>query len=358
MRDESGPNMHASDTDNLPDWPRNTVSVVVPVYNEAKNLPELCTRLCRVLNAIDEIGFEIILVDDGSRDNSWAVICELHEQNPQIKGVRLSRNFGHQAALTAGYDRAVGDAVIAMDGDLQHPPELLPGMIREWRSGYEVVSMVRQASPDESWLKRLSSALFYRLINALSDITIRNAVADFRLLDRHVLKQLNGMRERARFVRGLISWIGFKETELHYTASPRFSGTTQYSLRKMLRLAVNAISSFSTIPLTMGFYAGLVANVICVFLFGYAVYNKIYEHKDLSEWASLFITMLFLNGIQLTMLSILGLYVGRVLEEVKQRPVYIARNELGIAPKRRRNALRRAERLAASEVRVRSESAG
>lgn len=344
--------------EHLSDWPRETVSVVVPLYNEAKNLTELCTRLCRVLGDIEDIAFEIILVDDGSRDNTWAMISEMHEQNPRIKGVRLSRNFGHQAALTAGYDRATGHAIIAMDGDLQHPPELLPGMIREWRDGFEVVSMVRQASPDEGWFKRLTSTLFYRLINVLSDIRIRNAVADFRLVDRRVLKQLNSMRERARFVRGLISWIGFKETELYYTAAPRFSGSTQYSLRKMLRLAVNAISSFSTIPLTLGFYAGMAANVVCVFLFGYAVYNKTYEHKDLSEWASLFITTLFLNGIQLTMLSVVGLYVGRVLEEVKQRPVYIARNELGIASKRERIAQRRAERLAAREVRVRSESAG
>ena len=358
MRDESQSKLGASANGNHAGWPLYTVSVVVPVYNEANTLPELCARLCRVLRAVEDIGFEIILVDDGSRDSSWEVIRALHDENSQIKGVRLSRNFGHQAALTAGYDRATGNAIVAMDGDLQHPPELLPAMIREWVNGYEVVSMVRQASPEESWMKRLSSALFYRLINALSDIRIRNAVADFRLLDQRVLKQLNNMRERARFVRGLISWIGFKEIELPYTAAPRFSGSTGYSLRKMLRLAVDAISSFSTIPLTMGFYAGMAANLVCLFLFGYAVYNKMYEHKDLSEWASLFITTLFLNGIQLTMLSILGLYVGRVLEEVKQRPVYIARNELGIAPKRRRHAVRRADPPISNETLARGKSAG
>jgi glycosyltransferase involved in cell wall biosynthesis len=317
------------------------VSIVVPLYNEAGNLRELLTRMARALGTIDDITYEIILVDDGSRDDSWKLITELHVEDSRIKGIRLSRNFGHQAALTAGYDYASGDAVITMDGDLQHPPEVLPAMIAKWREGYDVVSMKREATLQESWFKKTSSAFFYKLINALSDITIRSAVADFKLLDRRVVKRLNSMRERARFLRGIISWIGFKEAELTYTASARFSGKTKYSIRKMLRLAVTAISSFSTLPLTLGFYLGLAVNVVVLFLMAYAVYNKIYDNKDLSEWASTFMTMLALNGIQLVMLGVIGLYLGRVLEEVKKRPLYIAREEIGIAAKRRAKALKR-----------------
>lgn len=308
----------------------------MPLYNEAENVRPLCERITEALSSVEDITYEIVLVDDGSRDKSWRGICELHEKDSRIHALRLSRNFGHQAALTAGYDYAIGDAVITMDGDLQHPPEMLPAMIARWRDGYDVVSMVREDSESESWFKKSSSAFFYRLMNALSDITIRNAVADFRLLDRRVVKRLNSMRERARFLRGLISWIGFKETELTYTASPRVNGTTKYSVRKMMRLAVNAISSFSTVPLTIGFYTGLAIDVVCVILMGYALYNKIYDHKDLSEWASTFMTMLALNGIQLTMLGVIGLYLGRVLQEVKKRPLYIVRSELGIEGRRRK----------------------
>lgn len=326
--------------------PQNTISIVVPLYNEAENVGPLCERISEALSAVDDISYEIVLVDDGSRDKSWRTIGELHDADPRIHALRLSRNFGHQAALTAGYDYATGDAVISMDGDLQHPPEMLPAMIRKWRQGYDVVSMVREASESESWFKRFSSAFFYRIMNALSDITIRNAVADFRLLDRRVVKRLNSMRERARFLRGLISWIGFREAELTYTASARANGTTKYSFRKMLRLAVNAISSFSTVPLTIGFYAGLAVDVVCVILMGYALYNKLYDHKDLSEWASTFMTMLALNGIQLTMLGVIGLYLGRVLQEVKKRPLYIVRSELGVAARRRKpKVLRQASGL-------------
>jgi glycosyltransferase involved in cell wall biosynthesis len=321
--------------------PQAMLSIVVPVYDEAESVRELCSAIARVLSAVEDIQYEIILVDDGSRDNSWQVIHELHQQDARVKGVRLSRNFGHQAALTAGYHYAAGDAIITMDGDLQHPPEMLPVMIEKWRQGYDVVSMVREASPHEGWFKKLSSSLFYRLINALSDVTIKDAVADFRLLDGRAARQLNSMRERGRFVRGMISWIGFTETEVRYTAAPRFAGHTKYSLRKMLGLAANAVSSFSTVPLKLGFYTGIAVNALCLVLMGYAVYNKIYENKDLTEWASTFMTMLFLNGVQLLMIGVIGVYLGRVLEEVKRRPLYIAREELGLAPRRRPGAVRR-----------------
>jgi len=324
--------------------PRARVSIVVPVLDEGDNVRRLCVAIRRTLSAIDSIKYEIIFVDDGSRDRSWEIIGELHRQDARVKGVRLSRNFGHQAALTAGYRYASGDAIITMDGDMQHPPDMLPLMIEKWREGYEVVSMVREQSAHEGWFKRLSSKLFYRLINVLSDVAIRESVADFRLLDRRVVRRLNSLRERTRFVRGLISWLGFSEIELKYQASPRHSGKTKYSLRKMFGLAGSAVSSFSTVPLKLIFYAGLAVNTVCLGLMGYAVYNKIHEHKDLTEWASTFMTMLFLSGVQMVMIGLIGLYLGRVLEEVKRRPVYVTREALGIE-RRRKNAAARALRV-------------
>lgn len=336
--------------------PQTLISIIVPVCDEAENLRRLCAGIQHVLKAIGDIDYEVLLVDDGSRDSSWDIIRSIHRRDRRMKGVRLSRNFGHQAALTAGYHYASGDAIITMDGDLQHPPEMLPAMIEQWRQGYDVVSMVREASPHESWFKRASSRLFYLLINALSDVDIKNAVADFRLLDRRVVERLNSMRERTRFVRGLISWIGFSETELRYTAAPRLAGRTKYSLRKMLDLAATAVSSFSTVPLKMGFYAGLAVNVLCLGLMGYAAYNKIHENKDLTEWASTFMTMLFLNGIQLIMIGVIGLYLGRVLEEVKRRPLYVAMEELGVASQRKLGVVRRMSRRSRSGSVARAES--
>ncbi len=196
--------------------------------------------------------------------------------------------------------------------------------------------MVRDPAAHQGLLKALSSTLFYRFINALSSTKIKAGVADFRLLDRRVVKQLNALKERGRFVRGLISWVGFNEAEIHYTPNPRFAGRTKYSLGKMLHLAVDAISSFSTAPLRMSFYAGLAVNVLCLLLMGYAFYNKMHEDKDLTQWASTFLTMLFLSGIQLLMIGVIGMYVGKIFEEVKHRPVYVTEEELGIALRPRR----------------------
>jgi polyisoprenyl-phosphate glycosyltransferase len=315
---------------------KRIISIVVPVFEEAESLSALHRGIASAMNEVGDFDYELLLIDDGSRDESWDVITNLHERDPQVKGVRLSRNFGHQAAVTAGYRYATGDAVITMDADLQHPPELLPQMIRKWRSGYDVVSMVRDPAQHQGVLKTLSSKLFYRFINALSVTKIKDGVADFRLLDRRVVRQLNALKERGRFVRGMISWVGFSETEIHYTPHPRFAGRTKYSMGKMLNLAVDAISSFSTAPLRMAFLAGLAVNLVCLALMGYAVFNKINENKDLTEWASTFITMLFLSGLQLLMIGVIGMYVGKIFEEVKQRPVYVTEEELGTSLRPRR----------------------
>lgn len=329
---------------------RRIISIVVPVYEEAENLAELHRNIGVAMAEVDDFDYELLLIDDGSRDESWEMITNLRELDSRVKGVRLSRNFGHQAAVTAGYRYAKGEAVITMDADLQHPPELLPEMIQKWCSGYDVVSMVRNPASHQGWMKTLSSRLFYRFINTMSETKIKDGVADFRLLDRRVVKQLNALKERGRFVRGMISWVGFSETEIRYTPHPRFAGHTKYSLGKMIGLAINAISSFSTAPLRVAFFAGLGVNVICLVLMGYAIFNRINEQKDLSEWASTFITMLFLSGMQLLMIGVIGMYVGKIFEEVKQRPVYVTEEELGISarPARsRRRPVRRPTTVAA-----------
>jgi dolichol-phosphate mannosyltransferase len=314
------------------------VSVVVPVYDESESLPELCAGICRAMEHVRDVTWEILLIDDGSRDRSWETIHRLHLSDARIKGLRLSRNFGHQAALTAGYRFATGDAIVTMDADLQHPPEKLPQMIECWRQGFEVVSMVREAARHESLFKKVTSKAFYRIINAMSDITIRESVADFRLLDRRVVRRLNKLGERTRFLRGLISWLGFSEIEIRYRPAPRFAGTSKYSIRRMVGLAVNAISSFSTVPLRFAFYLGLLVSAVCIGLMGYAIYNSLYEHKDLTEWASTFMTMVFLGGVQLIMIGVVGIYLSRVLEEVKRRPQFVTSDSLGISRPRSRRS--------------------
>jgi dolichol-phosphate mannosyltransferase len=315
---------------------QNIISIVVPAYEEAANLQLLHSRIRAALETLPDLRFELILVDDGSHDETWDVIQLLRDHDPRVKGVRFSRNFGHQAAVTAGYHYASGDAVIVLDADLQHPPELLPDMIAKWREGFDVVSMVREPAPHEPALKALTSRGFYKIINLLSDIPIRPGVADFRLLDRKVVRKLNSLKERGRFVRGLIPWVGFRETTIPYQPQERHAGSTKYSVRKMLLLALDAVSSFSSTPLKISFVLGLSVNAICLVLMGYALYNKINENKDLSEWASTFLTMVALNGIQLLMLGINGIYLARVFDEVKRRPLYIAEEELGVSRKPRR----------------------
>jgi len=311
------------------------VSIVVPVFNEAESLPLLYRRLTRALANVHEIDYEILMVDDGSRDHSWEVIGDLRSNDRRVKGVRFTRNFGHQAAVTAGLRYAAGDAVITMDSDLQHPPEMVPAMLERWRMGFDVVSMVREQAEHQGLMKSATSRWFYRVINSVSEVQIKSGVADFRLLDRRVVRKLNSLKERRRFVRGLISWVGFRETELSYVPQPRMAGESKYSWSRMLRLAADGISSFSTAPLRLSLFLGLIASMLCVGLMGYAVYNKVMENKDLTEWASTFLTMLFLSGVQLLMIGVLGVYVGRIFEEVKGRPVFIAEEELGTSLKLR-----------------------
>jgi glycosyltransferase involved in cell wall biosynthesis len=305
------------------------VSVVIPVRNEAENLTAL---YCRLVSALESCGtgFELVIVDDGSTDSSWRILSDLHRTDRRVKGIRLSRNFGHQAAITAGLDAASGDAVITMDGDLQHPPELVPELIRLWRDGHPVVHTLRDGTARAGLLKRGTSALFYTLMEKFAGVPLRRNSADFRLIDRSVLGHLNRMRERSRFVRGMVAWLGFPCAEVHYTAPARTAGETRFFFVNMISLALDAVSSFSMAPLMMGFYAGLAINAICGVLAVYAIYNRYFEKKDLTEWASTFMVILFLGGMQMIMLGIIGVYLGRVYEEVKRRPLYVRQEVFGL----------------------------
>ncbi len=298
------------------------LSVVVPFFNEKENLQPLWEEIRK---ALDRTGLpsEILFVDDGSRDGSHLVVERLHEKDPSIRLVRLSRNFGHQAALSAGLDLARGDGVITLDADLQHPPSLIPEMVRLWREeGAAVVNTVRRTMEGAGPLKRGASRLFYSLWNRLADVEIHPGTADFRLLDRKVVEALKNLPERHRFLRGLVSWMGFPQKEISYQAPARFSGKSKYSPRKMLRLAVDGITSFSAVPLQLSALAGAAVTALA---FLYMLYAFLQWARGAVQpgWPSLIAAVLLLGGVQLLALGILGLYLGRVYNEVKGRPLYI-----------------------------------
>ena len=298
------------------------LSVVVPFFDEKENLEPLWRE---VRSALDGAGLEaeILFVDDGSRDGSHQVVETLHEKDPTVRLVRLSRNFGHQAALSAGMDLARGKAVVTLDADLQHPPSLIPEMVRLWREeGVAVVNTVRRSMDGAGPLKRGASRLFYSLWKRLAEVEIRPGAADFRLLDRDVVEALKSLPERHRFLRGLVSWLGFPQKEIHYEAPARHSGKSKYSLRKMVRLAVDGITSFSAVPLQVSALAGAAVTSLA---FLYILYAFVQWARGAVQpgWSSLIAAVLLLGGVQLLALGVIGLYLGRVYNEVKGRPIYV-----------------------------------
>jgi dolichol-phosphate mannosyltransferase len=305
-----------------------SISIVVPVFDEAENLRPLYEAISRQLVPMG-IPYEIIFVDDGSLDASIAVLRELHAADPRVRVMSLSRNFGHQNSISAGLEHAGGEAVIIMDADLQHPPELIPAMIARWREGYQVVFTVRQGDGDAGLFKRLTSAAFYKCINAVSEVPIIPGAADFRLMDRAVVDCLISMPERSRFLRGMVSWVGFRQTGLAYVASPRAAGKSKYSLGKMFGLAAQGITSFSSLPLRISGYVGFFAAVSVVPYAIWALYAKLFTNQTVSGWTSLLISVLFLGGVQLMSLGIIGEYVGRIFTEVKKRPLYVTKELVG-----------------------------
>jgi dolichol-phosphate mannosyltransferase len=306
---------------------RPVVSIVVPLYNEAGNVRPLLERLGAVTARLgDEADFEIVLVNDGSTDGTLAAIREEMRRRPHVVLVNLSRNFGHQLAATAGLEIAAGDAMVLMDGDLQDPPELIEAFLRKWRQGYDVVYAVRRTRQGESRFKVFTARVFYRIIKRLTKIAIPLDAGDFRLMSRRVVEALRRSPERHRFLRGMVSWVGFNQVSVEYDRDVRHAGTTKYPIAKMVRFAMDGITSFSDIPLRFASYFGFTVSAIA---FIYALIVIAFKLFSLNPpaytpgWASTIVAVLFLGGVQLMSLGILGEYLGRVYDEVKGRPLYL-----------------------------------
>ena len=301
-----------------------TYSIVAPIFNEKENLHELYRRVKEVMDSTNE-PWELLLVDDGSTDGSTGIICELAQEDKRVRPIIFARNFGHQIAITAGWDYARGDAVVIIDADLQDPPELILEMAKKWREGYEVVYAVRAEREGESWFKLWTASLFYRLIYRITDVKIPLDTGDFRLMDRKVVDVLKQMRERHRFPRGMSAWVGFKQVGVEYKRAARVAGETKYPFKKMFRLAINAVTSFSYFPLQVATFFGFISAGVAALSIPIVVYMRITGSQAFFGQATTLIAVLFLGGVQLISLGILGEYIGRLYDEAKGRPLYIVR---------------------------------
>ena len=310
------------------------LSLVLPIFNEEAIIPELDRRLRAFLTDVGSgVGdaWEVIFVNDGSKDRSLALLKELAAAEPRYKVLSLSRNFGHQMAITAGLDRASGEAVVVMDADLQDPPEVVRQMVARWREGFDVVFGVRSRRHGETVFKKLTAAIFYRLLRGmLGDVSIPIDAGDFRLMSRPVVLTLRALRERHRFVRGLVWWVGFRQTAVSYERPARFAGETKWPLRRMLHFAVDGITSFSTVPLRMATWLGVLAGVVALGGVGWALYSKFFGGV-VRGWTTIMILVGLGSSAQLLMTGILGEYVGRIYEEVKRRPLYVVDSEVNLA---------------------------
>jgi polyisoprenyl-phosphate glycosyltransferase len=301
-------------------------SFVIPVFNERETLPELHQRLSQVIDGLDGEA-ELLFVDDCSHDGSYELLMELGRQDPRIRVLRFARNFGHQIAITAGLDHAAGDAVIVMDADLQDPPEVVPDLVARWQEGYEVVYAVRARRSGESWFKRKTAAWFYRVLRWIAHVEMPLDAGDFRLVDRRAVDAFRSMRERGRYVRGMFSWVGFRQIGVPYDRAERYAGEPKYSYRKSLTLAIDGLVSFSNAPLRVALVAGFVFSSLAFLVGVFAIVAKLAGAFVVPGWASILVVISFLGGIQLTLMGMLGLYVGRIYEEVKARPIYILRED-------------------------------
>jgi dolichol-phosphate mannosyltransferase len=297
------------------------ISVVAPVFNEHSTLPELHRRLTDVLAPLGP--YEIVLVDDGSSDGSWDALLELAARDSHLRLLRLSRNFGHQAALSAGLDAARGEAIVLMDADLQDPPELIPQLVGKWREGFDVVYAIRGEREGEPRLRLASISLFYRLLYRITSTEIPQNVGDFRLLSRRAADAITAMPERARFLRGMTSWIGFRQTGVQYTREARYAGESKYPPRKLLRLALDGITSFSTAPIKLVTALGFALVVFCVGVLAWTLYVRFFTSHHPQGWTSVIAVVLLLGGVQLLSLGVIGQYVARIFDETKQRPLYL-----------------------------------
>lgn len=304
------------------------ISIVIPVFNEEENI----TFLYGVLKEVLEANFqehEIIFADDGSKDATFAKIHTLNQKDPSVKGLSFSRNFGHQAALYAGLSKAKGDIVVTMDGDMQHPPEMIPMLYQKYLEGFDIVNTRRIDADDTGIIKKTTSKWYYKLINYLSDVPIEPAAADFRLMSNKAVKALNEMPERHRFTRGLVGWMGFKQAIVDYKAKERHAGTTKYTFSKMLRFGLDGIVSFSVKPLRIAFYIGLIVSMLSMIYAIFAIIQYV-NGETVAGWTSILVSVLFLGGITLLSLGVIGEYIARIFNEVRRRPMYFIKDEIGL----------------------------
>ncbi len=302
---------------------------MIPVFNERESLPELHRRVSAVMDGLEGTS-ELLYVDDSSFDGTGDLLVELQRGDPRVKVIRFARNFGHQVAITAGLDFATGDAVIVMDGDLQDPPEVVPDLVARWQEGYEVVYAVREQREGERWLKRTTAAWFYRLLRRIASVDMPLDAGDFRLVDRAALDAFRSMRERTRYVRGMFSWVGFRQVGVPYHRPERFAGEPKYSFRKSLRLAADGLISFSNAPLRLALVGGFLFSSLAFVVGLFAVVARLAGAFTVPGWTSILVVVSFLGGIQLTLMGMLGLYISRIYDEVKARPLYVIREAHGI----------------------------
>ena len=297
------------------------ISIVVPVYNEEDNIEHFVQTVETVMERLP-YAYEILCIDDGSRDQSREILRTLGERDTHVQSIFLARNSGHQLALTCGTDHADGDAVITMDGDMQHPPELLPILLEKWESGYDIVQTVRLTTEGVSLFKRFTSKYYYRLLNALSDVEIQEGGSDFRLMDRKAVLALRRYREHARFIRGIVGAMGFRKTIVEFVAHERFAGRSKFSLHKMISFALDGILAYSVQPLRVAFYVGVLSALLAVLLFLHVLFETL-SGATVPGWSTIVVCSLFFGGMQMMMLGVCGEYIARILQEVKNRPLYL-----------------------------------
>jgi glycosyltransferase involved in cell wall biosynthesis len=303
------------------------ISIVVPVFNEQENVNVFYQEVCQHIEPLGYT-FEFIFVDDGSTDGTPLILDKLAQQDNRVRPILLARNFGHQIALTCGVDHARGNAVVTMDGDLQHPPEMLPLLISKWEAGFEIVQTIRKNTEGVSWVKRFTSGMFYRVINALSNTHIAEGGSDFRLMDRKAVETLKNFKEKARFIRGIVGALGYKQIQIEFVAPERFAGKSKFSYKKMIHFALDGITAYSKLPLRMALYLGLLSGMFSLLLTANVLYTKLFTTEAVPGWATIAASVLLLGGIQLVGLGIIGEYIGRIFEEVKQRPLYWVSKEI------------------------------
>jgi len=303
-------------------------SIVVPVFNEEEVIAVTYERLKKVMDSTGR-PYELLFVNDGSADSTAQILSKICQKDTHVKLINFSRNFGHQIAISAGMDNALGQAVVVIDADLQDPPEIILQMIEKWQEGYEVVYATRKERKGETLFKKWTAAMFYRLLRSITDVDIPVDTGDFRLIDRKVCNVMKNIKEKNRFVRGLVSWVGFRQTAVEYVREERFAGETKYPLRKMIKLSLDAITTFSYKPLKLATYLGFFFSSLSFLYLLFAIFERLFTPYTVPGWTSIMATVLFFNGIILTMLGIIGEYIGRIYDETKDRPLYIIGSKVG-----------------------------